>query len=376
VDSETQPEYGACSAIDMTGFSFPARTSAYSVQWQARPDTRSILNLKSCELQHPAMNQLIAEAVAGLSFRDVSQYPYQRDLISGFAEDNDVGADQVLITPGSSSAIALVVDALAVPAGGLVLQEPAFDRWLHHAAIRRVPVTRCEGVVGVPPTVVTRTFSDAMLAADPSVAVITNPGNPTGVALSLGQIEDLGKVAAERGHCLIVDECYGAFSRISHVPLLHSLPNLIILRSLSKSWALAGARLAIMFGSVGVVDYLRRFGADDAVSAPAVALARALSRQTEALQAIWADVTAIREEFTVVILGDRPRWTALPSATNFVTFCTGTPGEGRRIEDGLAQRRIRIRGLDDVAGMSGCLRFSLAGREQMKHVVEQLRTLE
>jgi histidinol-phosphate aminotransferase len=354
----------------------PVKPSVYAAQWRPRADTRGMLNLKSCELQHPLADRLLADVLSGLSTHDASRYPYQWDLTCQLARTNGIEADQMLLAPGSSNAIALITDALVEPAGRLLVQEPAFDRWLHHAVLRGIPVTRCKGVEGVPPCVVTQVFVDTMLTVPPSVAVINNPGNPTGILLSVEQIGELGETAADRGHVLVIDECYGAFCAVDHLELLRRLPNLIILRSLSKSWALAGARLALVFGSAEVIGYLRRFGTDDAVSGLAVALARALCTRTDELQAIWADVVGIREEFTAAVLHDHPRWTALPSATNFVTFHTGRSGTVRHIESGLASHGIRIRGLDDVAGMSGCVRFSLASREQMRQVADCLRTLD
>jgi histidinol-phosphate aminotransferase len=354
---------------------FPAKPAAFAVDWRPRGDTRSLLNLKSCELQHPAADQLLTEVIAGLSARDIWQYPYQGELVRTLSRSAQVGAESVLLTAGSSSAIAMIVDALAEPAGRLLLQEPAFDVWLYHAALRGVSTVRCTGLTGTPPAVITHDFADALRTGPPSVAVITNPGNPAGIVLPAAHIAQLAELAAAHGHVLVVDECYGAFSGLTHVPLLGRLPNLIVVRSLSKGWALAGARLAVVYGSAELIGYLRRFASDAAVSAPAVALAHALAARAGELAAICADVAAIREEFTAAVLRDHLQWTALPSGTNFVTFSTGVPGTGTRIQSALMKNGIRIRGLDDVAGLAGCVRFSIAHRDQMQRVTDLLRKL-
>jgi histidinol-phosphate aminotransferase len=355
---------------------FPASASAFEARWTPQVDSRGVLNLKSCEMQHPAANRLLDELVAGLSAKDIYRYPYQGELISRLAEANDVDPECILLTPGSYTAIGIVVDALASPAGRLLLHEPAFDAWAYYSTLRGVPAISCAGLTsGLPPSLTTLPLLDAMAAAPPSVIALTNPGNPTGLAMPVDEVAELARVADKNGHMLVVDECYGAFCGLSHVPLISAYPNVIVLRSLSKSWALAGARLATIFGAAGVVDYLRRFRADAAISAPTVALATALCARTAALREIWADVASIRDRFASQVLTDHPTWTAFPSATNFVTFCTGRPGEGDQIEAALGGLGIRVRSLDGLPQLAGYFRISVAAQEQMDIVAGELRKL-
>ena len=121
-----------------------------------------------------------------------------------------------------------------------------------------------------------------------------------------------------------------------------------------------------------IIDYLSRFRPDSTLATPSVRIAVELAGEIDRLRAIWRDVAEIRDGFAARVLGDHPRWTALRSGANFVTFVTGTPGEGKRLERELSARRIRIRGLDDVPGLDGCLRFSLADRDVMRTVADVL----
>jgi histidinol-phosphate aminotransferase len=352
---------------------FPTVPSAFDAHWQPRPDNSGMLNLKSCEMQHPDADRLLAELLAQLPPQAAWQYPRQRPLIARLAEADGVSEDQVLLAAGSDSAIGMIVDALAVPAGRLVLQEPSFDSWLYYAALRGVPATRCAGLRGFPPAVTTVPLLAALRDGPAAVASLTNPGNPAGLVLPAAEVAELARAARDRGHLLVVDECYAAYCGLTHVPLLAAHPNLIVIRSLSKSCALAGARISAVFGSPELIGYLRRFKTDATVSAPAVALAlAALSRSAE-LRAIRSDVIAIRDDFTGRVLAEHPGWAALPSGANFVTFCTGVPGEGDRIAGFLAARGIRIRSLDGIGGLDGGLRFSMASRERMMSVADELR---
>jgi histidinol-phosphate/aromatic aminotransferase/cobyric acid decarboxylase-like protein len=352
---------------------FPLAASVRDATARPRADHRGVRNLKTCELQHPEADRLVAGLLARLGPRDVRDYPYLGDLIARLAGLDGVAEDRVALTAGSSAAIGLVVDAIAVCADRLVLQEPEFDAWPHHAALRGVPVVRCRGLTGHPPAVTTEPLAEAMRTGPPAVVALTNPGNPGGQAVPLAEVAALADLAGAGGHLLVVDECYGAFGGVNHVPLLHEHPNLLVLRSLSKSWALAGARLAVVFGHPELLDHLRRFRADSTVSGTAAALALGLTARTAQLRRIWADVARIRDEFAARVVADHPGWTALPSAANFVTVLAGPRGRGDAVARFLAGRRVRVRGLDDVPGLAGGFRVSVAEEETMREVADLLR---
>ena len=354
---------------------FRLAATVRDVTARPRADHRGVRNLKTCELQHPESDRLVAGLLARLGPRDVRDYPYLGDLLVRLAELDGVTEDRVALTAGSSAAIGLVVDAIAVPAGRLVLQEPEFDAWPHHANLRGVPVVRCRGFTGHPPSVTTEPLAEVLRTGPPAVVALTNPGNPGGQAVPLAEVAALADLAAAGGHLLVVDECYGAFGGVNHVPLLDAHPNLLVLRSLSKIWALAGARLAAVFGHPDLIDHLRRFRADSTVSGTAAALALGLTARVTELRRVWADVARIRDEFAARVVADHPGWIALPSAANFVTVLAGPPGSGAAVARFLAGRRVRVRGLDDVPGLAGGFRVSIAQEETMREVADLLRVV-
>ncbi len=365
---------GVVVSSDTGAYWGPVLPGSGGVTWSQRPDTSRMLNLKSCELQSPSADALLAEALAGLVPSDLWRYPHQLPLLTRLSDDFGLDPEAIMLTAGSYTAIGAVVDALAVPRGGLVLQEPVFDAWTYFAELRQVPVRRCPGVVGTPPTATTAAFEDALCTSEPSVAAITNPGNPLGDLLPLEHVRRLAELAGEHGHLLVVDDCYGAFAGARHAELLAECENVLIIRSLSKTWGLAGARLAAVLGRPELIRYLQQFRLDSAVSAPALVVARRLSEMSTSLRAVRDEVVATREWYISRLRVVRPEWVALPSATNFVTLWTGAPGGGDATANMLALHDIRVRSVESLAGLAGCVRFSLAGRDAMERVLAVLAT--
>jgi histidinol-phosphate aminotransferase len=350
----------------------PLHPGAASVSWSTRPDTRNLLNLKSCELQSPSVELLLADALGQLVPSDLWRYPYQQNLVDLLAGAYSVPPECIALSAGSNVAIGTVVDALAVPAGRLIVQEPIFESWLHFASLRSVPVNRCRGVEGRVPKATLEAFETAMASGPPAVAAITNPGNPLGNLVPIETVHRLARVAEDNGHVLVIDDCYGAFAGAEHLDLLAGHSNVLVIRSLSKSWGLAGVRLAVTFGSAPLIDYVQRFQMDSPVSAPALAVATHLCMRLEELQAVWHEVTEVRHWFMEQVRLVRPDWVALPSTTNFATFLTEGPGGGDATEAALAARGIRVRSVEHMEGLRGCVRISLAGRAAMQRVLDAL----
>jgi histidinol-phosphate aminotransferase len=326
---------------------FPTRDAVWALPWQPRRQRPGVLNLKSCELRHPAAAELVHAAARELTTADLMHYPYQQALLSALADFHGHTSSGILLTAGSDCAVGLVVDALASAGAGLILHEPAFESWRYYAALRSVPVVGRAALATGSSRQDTTGLHAAMAGHPPAVVVLTNPASPSGLALTPQDIRETAGLARTHGHVLVVDECYGAFTGITHVPLVPDFPQLLVLCSYSKTFGLAGARVASVFGSPALTSYLSRFRPDSTVSATAL---------------------AIRAEFVTEVLAGHPGWSALDPGGNFVTFRTGDRTEPARMTRHLDDHDIRIRPLDDLPGLEGCLRVSLADAPTMRKV--------
>ncbi|MGW2026521.1 aminotransferase class I/II-fold pyridoxal phosphate-dependent enzyme [Streptomyces decoyicus] len=348
---------------------FPTRPAVWGLPWEPRRQRAGVLNLKSCELRHPLVAELVSAAARRLSAADLMYYPYQQNLVAALSDHHGHEQSGILLTAGSDSAVGLVVDALATGGGSLILHEPTFESWRYYAALRAVPVVSCAalgaGASRLELTGLHRTMADH----PPAVVVVTNPASPSGLTLSPEEMADTAERARRAGHLLVVDECYGAFTGITHVPLVASSPHLLVLRSYSKTFGLAGARIASVFGSPALVSYLSRFRPDSTVSSTALALLHTLLDDVDRFAEVWRDVRAIRSDFVREILAAHPGWSALDPGGNFVTFRTGDRALPQRMARHLDSHDVRIRPLDDVPGLEGCLRVSLADAPTMRKVV-------
>lgn len=194
---------------------------------------------------------------------------------------------------------------------------------------------------------------DAVRCEQPALVVLTTPNNPTALAMEPDAVE---AIVAEAPGIVVVDEAYVEFNEAgSAFPLLARYPNLLLLRTFSKAYGLAGLRLGYL---IGHPDVIREFGkarlpfmVDRMAEQTALALlARpALIRERiEAMLASRADLAHALAAMDGVEV--------LPSRTNFLLF--RTPQEPEAIMTRLAERGVLVRNMRGYPELAGCIRVN------------------
>ena len=192
-----------------------------------------------------------------------------------------------------------------------------------------------------------------VLTSKPTLTFITTPNNPTGSVVKISEIVELAKVTASVGGLLVVDEAYAEFSsEASAVTLIAQYPNVIVIRTMSKAFAFAGARLGYLIADPAVIDALQLVRLPYHLSAITQAVAEvALSFADELL----AGVDTLIAQREVVQAGLTNLGLAItPSAANFLLF-GGFNQPADQIWQKLLDRGILIR---DV-GLLGQLRVTI-----------------
>jgi len=192
-----------------------------------------------------------------------------------------------------------------------------------------------------------------VLTAKPTLTFITTPNNPTGSVVKISEIIELAKATASVGGLLVVDEAYAEFSsETSAVTLIAQYPNVIVIRTMSKAFAFAGARLGYLIADPAVIDALQLVRLPYHLSAITQAVAEvALSFSEELL----AGVDALIAQREIVQAGlTKLGLTITPSAANFLLF-GGFNQPADQLWQKLLDRGILIR---DV-GLLGQLRVTI-----------------
>jgi histidinol-phosphate aminotransferase len=287
-------------------------------------------------------------------------------LAADIAAHHQVGADHILLGDGSTEVLLLCAAAFTGPGRPVVTAEPTFEAIARHARtggaeVKTVPLTAAHG----------HDLPKMLAAAGGSGLVyICNPNNPTATITPKDALRAF-LTGLPDGVTALVDEAYFHYAEDPDyetvIPLVQEHKNLIVARTFSKVYGMAGLRCGYAVARPEALELLRAHQAWDTVNAMAVAAARAsLADQPHVAQSRRLN----REAKSYVMSElDRMGYTLLPSATNFLMADLRRP-VGPVIE-ALKQRKVEVGRV--FPALPTHLRVTIGTRDQMKVFLSSLR---
>ena len=339
-----------------------------------RPASRKrpgFLNLSSNELGHPACERLAEEFLATASPRLLSVYPDPAAFIRFVAGHADLAEDSVLLTAGSDDAIRMVMALLGAGTRRLILQHPNYENYSRYAAVFGV---ECRLVAHTPrsPGEFSSALRIALATGAPALVVIANPNGFSGYCYPLSEVAGWEEECQRHGHLLVIDEAYGPFAPIDHTPLLRQSSRVVLVRSFSKSFGMAGMRLGMVASSPDTVAYLARWQSGNPVNGLALAFMRHCMANTPVIEGARRDIIDTRGWLQATVTSALPWMHPFPSQANFVLVDVGTMELRDRLACTFEAERIRIRSMAGTDGYETCLRFSVHHRPVMERVLALL----
>lgn len=181
--------------------------------------------------------------------------PQSAQLKRKLSQLYEVNPAQLLITRGADEGIDLLIRTFCRPGkDAIIVAPPTFGSYTVYAHIQ------CVKVINIPLNAddFSLNLSAMMLGNDVKIIFVCTPNNPTGSTVSLNQIKALCENYKERA-IVVADEAYIDFAdMLSAVTLLEQYPNLVVLRTLSKAHALAGARIGAVIGNEDIIALVRK----------------------------------------------------------------------------------------------------------------------
>jgi histidinol-phosphate aminotransferase len=290
-------------------------------------------------------------AVAGLDF---NRYPDRAasELRAELANLHGVRPDQVFCANGSNEVLQTLLLAYGGPERSVAVFEPTYA--LHSLIARH---TATEVIVG-PRGPEFMLDLDAVAAAPADITFVCSPNNPTGRAEPREVVEKVLEIAPG---LVVIDEAYGQFSPWSAVSLVDDDGGAVVVRTFSKTWAMAAVRLGYLIGPAPLVALL-----DDAVlpyhlSALTQAAGRLALKYQAEMEARVATIVEERGRVGAALTGlDVEVW---PSDANFILFRPRRRA-GSDVWAALVERSVLVRDCSSWPGLDGCLRVTIGTPEE------------
>jgi len=279
-------------------------------------------------------------------------YPDAAALERLLAERLGLDPACVLVTAGADDAIDRCCRAFLRERRELVHTEPTFEMVARYGALagaRRRTVPWTSGRFPVDGFLALRTDATGL-------AVIVSPNNPTGLAATAEQIRQVADALARTATPMLLDHVYVEYADADCTGLVREFPDLVVVRTLSKAWGLAGCRVGYAVGAPSRITALRASGAPFAVAAPSLQLAAARLRNGD--RSLIVHLARVREGRSALtrFLIDR-RVPTLPSEANFVLACFGN--RAGQVIAGLEVDGILVRDLTGLEALPGAVRIGI-----------------
>jgi histidinol-phosphate aminotransferase len=329
-------------------------------------DTEVKLNQNESPYDLPA--ELKQDLVSRFLDVPFNRYPTEQPdaLARALADRDGHPSDGILVGNGSNELTYTLGLSLVSTGDPVVLPRPMFA--LYESMVR----LHGGRVVGIAPrddlSFDVDAVAKAVRAENPPLTVVTSPNNPTGLALSLDQIDHV--VRASCG-IVLVDEAYVEFNPYGSMqPRLQRSPNVIIMRTLSKAFGLAGLRLGYMMGHPRVIAEMMKARLPFMVDRLAQAAAHAILAQPDLVAQRVASMIDSTAHLTQT-LSELPGVEVVPSMTNFVLFRTPLPPGD--LLDRLATSRVLIRNMGGYPELAGFLRVSAGTPDENREFLTALK---
>lgn len=295
--------------------------------------------------------------------------PQPRDLIERLAALYAVDSSRVLAGRGSDEAIDLLVRAFCRPGvDAIAVSPPTFGMYAVCAATQGA--ARIDVPLAADFSIDAKSLVDD-LPGSVKLVFLCSPNNPTGGAIGLAAIERIAYALRERA-LVIVDEAYIEFAEVpSASSLLDVHENLGILRTLSKAWALAGARIGCLLARAEVVSVLRRIMPPYPLPTPSVmaAMAALTAEGMDLTRRRIALVIAERERMAVELARLPGVQDVLPSSANFLCVRFA---DAPQVYRELMANGVIVRDVGRYPRLAGYLRISIGTREENSRLLEVL----
>ncbi|MCP3990268.1 MAG: histidinol-phosphate transaminase [Actinomycetia bacterium] len=318
-----------------------------------------------------AFTEAVKAAISDLQWH---RYPDRSaaQLRSAIAELHDVQQDRVFCANGSNEVLQTILLAYAGPERSVATFEPTYAMHSHIARI-----TGATSVVGErrPDFTLDLDEVDRIIAQHrPVVTFVCSPNNPTGTTETRENVlQVLERVEAIDG-LLVVDEAYGQFAPWSATELLEEARSLVVTRTFSKTWAMAGARLGYLLGPTWLVAELDKVVLPYHLDSVKQAAGLAALDFVEAMDRRVSSIVEERGrlEVAMVDLGA----TVWPSGANFILFRPPAVGvgapDGQAVWQALVDQSVLVRNTSSWDRLDGCLRVTIGTKNDNDRFLEAL----
>ena len=310
-----------------------------------------------------ACSPRVREVLGSISTGSLTRYPEREPVEAIVAAHVRVKAEQLALTNGVDEAIHVLFETFLEAGDELLLPVPTYTMYEVYAS-----ATDAHVVTVLAGDDLQFPYERLLSAITPrtKIIAIANPNSPSGSVATREQLLELARRAPQA--VLLVDEAYFHFHRETVMDLVGKIPNLVVARTFSKAYGLAGLRLGLIAGPQELMRWVRRVLSPYSVNSIALACLPPALEDTIYIDWYVSEVLVGRADFEAALdsVGLR-RW---PSRANFILVDIGA--KHREFVRLMRDSGVLVRDRSNDPGCDGRVRITIGTREQMQLAIAAL----
>lgn len=314
-------------------------------------------------------------AIQALKEVNWNRYPNAdlSDIENNVAQYCGLNPDQITLSPGSASLITTLLNYFAINGKKLVITHPSYSLFEYHCHTYNIPFT---------PWLLNNSLDfdpENLPALDAqSVLIITSPNNPTGNSINQNQLQQILEQHPES--LVIIDGVYTEFANEDFTSLVNSYPNLMVIRSFSKAFPIAGLRLGYLCANTKLTALVKKLMLPFSINAFTLCFAREILFSNEfmsASQIMLKEIIAERERMKKLIKSMDPhkRLQIFNSKGNFLLIRINHESDHAKLLQTLHQHGIQVLNTSSFTLLKNTIRVSVGNQQENDLFLSCLSTI-
>jgi histidinol-phosphate aminotransferase len=291
--------------------------------------------------------------------------PLSDDLRMTAADVYGVGPSNIIVGNGSDELLSILLRCFVSPQDRVAFPAPTYSLYDTLVEIQSGVAVR----VDFPPDF---SLPESLAEQNAAVTFLCNPNAPSGTLVSLTEID---RLARKVSGILVVDEAYVDFAEsegASSVPLIRQLPNLVVLRTFSKSFSLAGMRIGLGFASEEIISGMMKVKDSYNMNRLSMTAATAALQDMPWMNRNVRRIQRARKKLTSALT--RLGYNVYPSHANFI-MARKTGQNLKDVYEELKRRKILVRYFD-AAGLRDCVRITVGTPKEIRALVKEMAAID
>jgi len=299
----------------------------------------------------------------------LSAYPEVEPLYEKIAKWVGLKTENIYISSGSDAAIKSVFEVFVEPHDKVLLLSPTYAMFYIYARIFQAELVEIHYRRGL--ELSTAEIIKAINDQKPKLACIANPNSPTGTIISKEELKNIIETAAKNNCVVLLDEAYCIFSPVSSIDLINKYPNLIVMRTFSKAFSLASARLGFAAGQAEIIGSLHKVRPMYEINAFAARFGELILDNYDLVEKSLKELNKGRQFLEGEL--DRLKVPYYKNYGNFILIDVDSFERSNKIAQVLLNKKILIKGGFKEDILKNCIRITIGSVSQMKRFLDAFK---